>query len=152
MIRKKTSDSPVKLVFFICLYSFFPFMPKSESLPSLFAHSIFFKEQLEGFSPVAQVSHDKRATGAILSFYERIALFMSGSLFRSFAHKNEQIAGKTDEQISNPVFSVPLYIFMLICPIYENRAGYVHYFEVRRYPHTEFKLSVIQTCLELCMH
>ena len=34
-------------------------MPKSESLTSLFAHSPFFKEQLEQF---AQLAHNKRAT------------------------------------------------------------------------------------------
>ena len=87
-------------------------MPKSESLPSLVAHLLFFKERLERF---AFVAHDKRAT------YERIP---------------------------NSVFSLPLYI----CPIHENSAGYVHYFEVCRHQRTEFKLSVIQTCLELCTY
>ena len=71
-------------------------MPKSESLPSLFAHSLFFKERLEQFTHslffkeqlerFAQVAHDKRAT----------ALF--------FAYKNERIAWKTDERIPNPAF------------------------------------------------
>ena len=78
---------------FVCLDSFsdfFPlFMPNSELLASLLAHSLFFKEQLEQFAlckratvsdllrllmtkeqweRFAQVAHDKTATGAIYSF------------------------------------------------------------------------------------
>ena len=42
-----------------------------------------------------QVAYDKRARGAIHSFSQAN---------RSFAHKNERIARKTDEQIPNPAF------------------------------------------------
>ena len=90
------SDSLEKIVFLYVFgsfcYTFSLFMPKSESLPSIFTRSLFFKELLERLAPVAlykrvtvsnwlrslmtkawrerftQVAHDKRATGAISSF------------------------------------------------------------------------------------
>ena len=90
------SDSLEKIVFLYVFgsfcYTFSLFMPKSESLPSIFTRSLFFKELLERLAPVAlckrvtvsnwlrslmtkawrerftQVAHDKRATGAICSF------------------------------------------------------------------------------------
>ena len=73
----------------ICLRCF---LPKSESLKSLFAHSLFFKEQLEQLAPVAIY---KRATGAIHSF---------SWANRSFDHKNKRIAQKSDKRIPNPAF------------------------------------------------
>ena len=52
-----------KFIFFVCFWQFFTafplFMPKSESLPSLFAQSLFFKELQERF---ALVTLYKRAT------------------------------------------------------------------------------------------
>ena len=105
-----TSDSFAKFVFFVCFLQFFPFFrPKSELIPSLFAHSLFFKERLEHFAPVALY---KRATvsdslwllmtkeqpwaicsGPSWQKSERSILlfFMSETLFRS---KKEQIAWK----------------------------------------------------------
>ena len=65
---------------FVLSYVFPLFMPRSESLPSLFAHSLFFKElpEFEPFAPVAleksdreqfsQVAYDKKAIGVIPSF------------------------------------------------------------------------------------
>ena len=84
----KTSNLLKKFIFFICFWQFFPlFMPKKELLPLLFAHSLFFKEQLERFAPVTlkerpwvicSGAHDKRAMGAIHSF---------SWASRSFAHR-----------------------------------------------------------------
>ena len=63
----------------------------SEFPALLFAHYLFFKEQLERFAPVAlykteepftQVPRDKRVTRATYSLF-----FASESLFRTFAHK-----------------------------------------------------------------
>ena len=54
-------------------------MPKSESLPSFFAQSLFLKSD-----------------GSDSLF------FPSESLFHSFAHKNERFARKIGEQIPNP--------------------------------------------------
>ena len=92
-----------KIHMFHMFLTVFPFfMPKSESLPSLFPHTLFFKEQLEWFAPVThykkklwairsgrswqnsdleqftQVTHDKRVMGAICSFFlERITLSLT---------------------------------------------------------------------------
>ena len=56
-------------------------------LTSLFAHSLFFKEQLERFAPVA--------------FYKRATVSDSlTSIFRS--QKNELFPQETDEQIPYP--------------------------------------------------
>ena len=46
-------------IFCMFFCQFFPLFPKSKLYPSLFAHSLFFKEQLERFAPVA---HYKRTT------------------------------------------------------------------------------------------
>ena len=62
--------------------------PKSD-LSDLLS-SLFTKERYKRF---AQVAHDKRALGAICSFSQ---------VNHSFAHKNEWIAQKTDDQIPNP--------------------------------------------------
>ena len=76
IVRKKTRDTLENFVFFVCFWQFVPFfMPKSKSLQSLFTHLLFFKEQIERFSPAALY---KRATGAICSF---------SRANRSFAHK-----------------------------------------------------------------
>ena len=116
---QKTSDSLKKFVFFVCIWRFFPFLCpwanrsrcssllrsflKSEVRNSL--RSLITKSDCVWF---AQVAHDKRATvsDSLTSlftkerqeqfpfFEERIALLLT---------KNERIARKTDEQISNPV-------------------------------------------------
>ena len=98
---QKKSKSLVKIEFYICFWQFFSLsMPKSESLPSLFAHSLFCKEQPERFALVALF---KRATmsNSLRSlmtkerrewfplFHEQIALSLTN---------NEQIAQKTDSQ------------------------------------------------------
>ena len=94
----KTSNLLEKIHIFCLLFTAFPlFMPKSKSLPSLFAPSLFFKEQpwanrscrslqkgnRERFAPV---TFYKRATGAISSF---------STANRSFAHKKRAICLKT---------------------------------------------------------
>ena len=56
----KMGDSFEKFVFFRWFWQFVPFfMPKSQSLPMLFAHLLFFKERLDWF---ALVTLHKRAT------------------------------------------------------------------------------------------
>ena len=102
---QKTSNVLEKSNFSYVFDSFFPFfMPKSELLPSLFAHSFFFKEQLERFAPVALY---KRATMSnslwslmtkegrerFAFFHEKIALSLT---------KNKRIARKTNKRIPNP--------------------------------------------------
>ena len=102
---------------FVFLTAFLLFMPKSESLPSLFAPSIFFKEPQE---PFALVTLHKRATirelllslftkeqpRAICSCCSLQKSHGSDSLFsRAIAlslTKNERFARKTKEQIPNP--------------------------------------------------
>ena len=60
--KSNVSDSLAKKQ---VIWQFFPFfMPKSESLMSLFAHCLLFKEGLERFAPVALY---KRATWKICS-------------------------------------------------------------------------------------
>ena len=106
-----------KIHMFHMFLTVFPlFMPKSESLPSLFPHTLFFKEQFEWFAHIAhykknceqfaQVAHDKIATLSNLlrslmtkEWWEQFALFFSSeSLFHS---QKGQIARKLDERISN---------------------------------------------------
>ena len=77
-------------------------------LLSLFAHSLFFKEWLERFAPVALY---KRATVSDLirllmtkDQWERFTLFTSELLFRY--KKTKLITQKTDERIPNPTFCV----------------------------------------------
>ena len=78
------------------------FMPKSKSLPSLFAHSLLFKERLERFAPVPLY---KRATvsNSLRSKWQKS--YVSDSLFFTgeshFNSKNDRIARKTDERIPN---------------------------------------------------
>ena len=79
----------LKNLYFLYVFDSFPFfMPKSKSLPSLFPHSLFFKDRLERFAPVA---HYKRATVSnslrlimtkdwwvrLAVFHERIALSLT---------------------------------------------------------------------------
>ena len=78
-------------------------MPKSESL---FAYSLFFKDQLEQFAPVAldksncerfaQAAHDKRETMSD-SLRSLMTKYRQDSLFCSFAHK------KTRESLKKPM-------------------------------------------------
>ena len=93
VIRANGSQKTSKLL--DKFFDSFPlFMSKSEWLPALFAHLLFFKEQLERFAPVAKVAHDKRA----------ICSFSRGN--PSLAHKklaNRAKNWKTDKRISNPV-------------------------------------------------
>ena len=123
---QKQSDLLEKFIFFICYWQFFPFfMPKSESLPSLFAHLLFFKERLEQFSPIAlykratvsdllrslmkkeqrdrfaKVAHDKRATGAFCSFSQANC---------SYSHKKQANCSKNRWANFQPCLS-PLQIF-----------------------------------------
>ena len=50
---QKTSASLKKIIFFHMFLTVFPlFMPKSELLPSLFTHLLFFKERIERFDPI----------------------------------------------------------------------------------------------------
>ena len=101
----KTSNLLEKIHIFRLLFTAFPlFMPKSESLPSLFAPSLFFKEQpwanrscrslqkgnRERFAPV---TFYKRATGAISSF---------STANRSFAHKKKKFAWKPNSEFPTP--------------------------------------------------
>ena len=86
-------------------YVFPLFMPRSESLPSLFAHSLFFKElpELKPFAPVAleksdreqfsQAAYDKKAIGVIPSF---------SWANRSFAHKKQVNRSKNQWSNSQP--------------------------------------------------
>ena len=82
-VLSTSSNSLQKIHIFVCFWPFFPvvplFMPKSESLPSSFAQSLFLKSD-----------------GSDSLF------FPSESLFHSFAHKNERFARKIGEQIPNP--------------------------------------------------
>ena len=75
-------------------------MPKSESL---FAYSLFFKDQLEQFAPVAldksncerfaQAAHDKRETMSD-SLRSLMTKYRQDSLFCSFAHKKPENLSK----------------------------------------------------------
>ena len=117
----KTSNSLEKIHIFHMFFTVFPpFLPKSESLPLLFAQSHFFKERpwakCSGRSGTneqpwairsrcslknsdskrfAQVADDKRATGAFHSFSQ---------VNRFSLTKNEWFAQKTDEQIPSPAW------------------------------------------------
>ena len=83
-------------------------MPKSKSLMSLFAHSLFFLKQLERFAPVALYK--------IVSVSNLLKLLFKkeqkcNSLEKRANHtfalsltKNERFARKTDEWIPNPGF------------------------------------------------
>ena len=78
-------------------------MPKSKSVPSLFAHLLFFKEQLEWFAPVdlykrANMSDSLRLLMTKV-WWERFALFRERITL--LLPKNELIAQKTDERIPN---------------------------------------------------
>ena len=97
---QKTNDS-LEIFWLFFLFC----MPDSESLLLLFAHSLFFKERLERFTPVMT----KEWPGAIRSGRSlqksggRDSLFFrSESLFCSLAHKKEWIGRKTVERIPNP--------------------------------------------------
>ena len=83
-------------------------MPKSKSLPSLFAHSLFFEERLERFTFVALY---KRATVSdlLMSLFKKER--KSDSLKKPSNHnfalsltKNERFALKTKERITNPTW------------------------------------------------
>ena len=86
-------------------------MPKTESLMSLFTHSLCFKEQFERFAPVAllkehpeqfaQVIYNKRASVSDLLtlLFKKDRKFdllkkTSESHFQSFAHKKQAIRWK----------------------------------------------------------
>ena len=100
-------------------------MPKSETLPLLFAHSLFFKEQFNRFSLVALYKRETLSHSLRLSMTkeplerfapatvsdsqrslmtkeqrERFALFHERIALS--LTKNEQIARKTDERSPNP--------------------------------------------------
>ena len=100
-------------------------MPKSESLPSLFAHLLFFKERLEQFSSCpslqksdcerfAQVAQYNRVTvSSLLRLFmtkerqERFALFharIALSLFRS-QKASELLENQTNKGIKNAQYS-----------------------------------------------
>ena len=98
--------------------SFPPFLYPKTKL-SLFAHLVFFKEQLERFAPVAlykratlaihSITQDKRATlnNLLRSLmtkerWEHLLFFTSESWITLLLTQNERIAQKTDEQIPNP--------------------------------------------------
>ena len=69
------------------------FIPKSEALPSLFAHLLFFKEPLEKFASVAlykRVNVSDLFRSLMTKSDRSAALFLtSKSLFRFFDHKKE---------------------------------------------------------------
>ena len=103
---KMLSETTIRSKKFIFLYIFDSFslfflffMPKSDLLLSLFTKESLWANrshcslQKSDRERVAQVAHDKRATGAICSF---------SRANRSFAHKNDRFAQKTDERIPNP--------------------------------------------------
>ena len=112
---------------FVTVFTAFPlFMPKSESILTLFAQSLFFKERREQIAPV---TFYKRVTLSewLPSLYkratlsdslrllmtkeqrERFALFTRELLFR--LKKNKQFAQKTDEQSPNPaIFLADLFL------------------------------------------
>ena len=114
---QKTSDSLKKKHFIVCFGQFFPiFMSKSESLPSLFAQSLFFKEPWERYALVAL---EKRGI-LIPSLFTKEKLrairsrcsWQKSDCMEQFAldhkritlllTKNERFAQTTDEQIPNP--------------------------------------------------
>ena len=107
---KKRANRLEKIRIFHMFFTAFPLlMTKSESLPSLFALSLFFKEQVLWFAPLALYKKWLLANHSCCSlqkskhewfslFQEQIALL----LFCSFAHKKEWFARNTKEQIPNP--------------------------------------------------
>ena len=110
-----------KFVFFVCYCKFSPFfMPKTESLMSLFTHSLCFKEQFERFAPVAllkehpeqfaQVIYNKRASlsDLLTLLFKKDRKFdllkkTSESHFQSFAHKKQAIRWKNLWANSQPL-------------------------------------------------
>ena len=85
------SQKTMFLTVFNCFSPFYAY--KSESLPSLFAPSLFLKECQERFTPITLY---KRATTSHLLFSK------SNSLYRSFAHKNRAICLKNPRANSQP--------------------------------------------------
>ena len=115
---QKMSDTLENFVFFVCFWQIFPFFPKNKSLPSLFAHLLFFKEGLERFAPIALnkraiVSDSLRSLmtkewpWAIRSGHSwqksnrsDSLFFMRESLFRSFSHQKRAHCSKNQWSIS----------------------------------------------------
>ena len=82
-----TRKNSMKIVFFICFFPVFPlFMPKSESLPSLFAQLLFFKELLWANHSGCSKQKSDRERFAPVALYKRAT--MSDS-FRSLMTKDQ---------------------------------------------------------------
>ena len=115
-----------KFVFFICFDNFSPFLCPRANLSSLFAHLLFLKSCLNDLLPslsqrlwatcsdcswhksnserFAQVPHDIRVT--VSDSLRSLMTKERPEQFPLSLTKNKQIAGKTDEQISNPDISL----------------------------------------------
>ena len=105
----KKSNFCMFLTVFHC-FSPLQYMPKRESLPLLFALSLFFKKQRKWFPVVAlykraKVRKSLKSSGAICSFQEQIAI----SLFCS-QKKSDSL--KTKERFPNPARSHNLLLLL----------------------------------------